>query len=287
MARNVDTTIYEHIEETVDNITGEVTLTEKRAIVKQAKTPEFIMMFTEGAPFLAGAKLTGSQTAVLFMLLHKFVLPTDNVLLLTAYTRQTISNEMKIAKNTVDSAILTLIEKNIILVKKEMGKVYYLNPNIFGRGNWNDIKKLRYQTSVEYDFENKNINETRATTFGYGDVDKNNIDIVGTEENISDNGKLIEQKVIIEDKVIEENKGDYSIVTLNEVPEKHIQDIEQENNIIAFEIEQNRLKNAELDLKLLEAQNKKIELEIENKKIDLEILKMKSRENKQASLFEE
>ena len=69
---------------------------------------------------------------------------------------------------------------------------------------------------------------------------------------------------------------------LNEVPEK---DIEQENNIIAFEIEQNRLKKAELDLRLLEAQNKKTELEIENKKLDIELKKLEKKENNQGTLF--
>ncbi len=286
MSKYTDTTVFEHIEETIDSKTGEVTLTEKKSIVKQAKTPEFIMMFTEGAPFLAGAKLTGAQTSVLFMLLHKFVLPRDNVLLLTSYTRQTISNEMNIAKNTVDSAILKLIDTKIILVKKEMGKVYYLNPKLFGKGNWNDIKKLRYQTSVEYDFENRDIDITNATTFGYGDVDKDNIIVTGVEENISEDKNLIEQKVYIEDKIKEENKGDYSIVTVNPIKEN-----EQENNILEYEKDQQEERRRKIDLDFINAQNRKLELEI--KKEELEVRKLeieerksiKNEKDKQGTLF--
>ena len=106
-------------------------------------------------------------------------------------------------------------------------------------------------------------------------------EIVGINQTYDEENNIQRTDIKIAD-VEEENHGDYSIVTLNEVPEK---DIEQENNIIAFEIEQNRLKKAELDLRLLEAQNKKTELEIENKKIDLEIMKMKSKENNQGTLF--
>lgn len=295
MSKHTDNTVFEHIKETVDSMTGEVTLTEKKSIVKQAKTPEFIMMFTEGAPFLANAKLTGAQTSVLFMLLHKFVLPKDNVILLTSYTRQTISQEIGIAKNTVDSAILTLIDKAIILVKKEMGKVYYLNPNLFGRGNWNNIKKLRYQTLVDYDFENKNIDITNATTFAYDDVDKDNITITVAEENISEDGKHKEQKIYIEDKSKNEiDMGDYSIVTVNPVSKNEelekIRDNEQEKNIIAYEDYKTK---QEIELikqrkELLQEENESKRLSLEEKKIELEILKLKNKDvSKQGSLFDE
>ena len=48
MAKKKDTTVYTHISETVNNVTGEVVSTKKDEVIRREKTPQFIMLFTEG-----------------------------------------------------------------------------------------------------------------------------------------------------------------------------------------------------------------------------------------------
>ena len=72
MAKKKDTTVYTHISETVNNVTGEVVSTKKDEVIRREKTPQFIMLFTEGAPDLVKANLTKAQSHVLWKILEKY-----------------------------------------------------------------------------------------------------------------------------------------------------------------------------------------------------------------------
>lgn len=273
-------TVYDEINTFTNHETGEIISQARKQVVKRERTPEFIMLFVQGLSRLTKSELTKAEGMTLSELL-KYTVSNTNMLMITADTKKVISQDTNLSLGTVAQNIKTLVTKEIVIRKS---RTYFLNPLIFGRGNFEDLKKLTQSLEIEYDFINQTAVEKITTKSLYENVDKDNITITGAEENISEDGKEIEQKIFIEDKKTspnEQNKGDYSIVTLEPNTQKEDKDLEQENNIIAFEIEQNKIKSKELELRLIEAQNRKTELEIENKKLDLELKKI----NNQPTLF--
>lgn len=65
----------------------------------------------------------------------------DNQVLLPTGVKQLITKELNLGKSTLDNTLNNLVKKDII---KRIGiGIYKLNPYIFGRGKWQDIKEIR------------------------------------------------------------------------------------------------------------------------------------------------
>ena len=194
---SLETVVYDHVDTRVNHSTGEITETTKKQVVKREKTPEFIMLFTGGISKLNDARLTGTESQVLHELL-RYVLPTDNMLMLNADVRKKIAKDIETTKNTLDKVIQKL-QKTEILIKQS--STYFLNPGIFGRGDWNKIKKLRHNLNIEYDFTSNTMTSNLITSAQYDELPEiKDIEVVAIEKNISEDQKTIEEKVYIEDK---------------------------------------------------------------------------------------
>ncbi len=254
-------TVYEELNTVVDNQTGEVITKARKQIVKKETPPEFLMLFTQGLNRITRADLTSAETKVMVELLA-FCVNNSNMLYINPDVKKVIQKNTGLSMNSINKYVGTLVKKEILIKESN---TYFLSPLIFGRGSWNDVKKLRQSFEIEYDFENFSAQEKIATKVLY-DKEENlkDLKVVETEENISDNGKEIEQNIIVEDK----ENNDYELVT---IPEKN------NNNDMNLELELMKERNK---AKELEVRNK--ELEIQDKQLELELIKMKNK-NKQVT----
>jgi predicted transcriptional regulator len=83
----------------------------------------------------------------------------------TFYTKQRIAKKLNIKVNTIDKTLVSLTKKGVL---KRIGRsTYQVNPNMFGRGEWKDIKSIR----ATFDFNTGEVNadiereETETTKF--------------------------------------------------------------------------------------------------------------------------
>lgn len=220
-------TVYQEITREINHETGEVKITNDRQVVKKNSTPDFVMLFTQTAPMLANANLTSSQSTTLFAIISKFV-GKNNLLNLSAATKELISRECDLKYNTVDQNIRTLIKKNIILRDKigERGYQYYLNPYVFGKGNWADIEQLRYTVDIQYDFKNLEYSrqETTSIANGLSELNDGNHYIEERKNYIDEAGTAHEDVIvaskenIIDAEVADEQPKIESISDTPEIP---------------------------------------------------------------------
>ena len=135
--------------ETLHHKTGEIVEsteeTTSEQIVKYPKTADFVMAFTKDLGALQS--LTKGQIMTLFGLLQ--IVNSNNEVILNRAIKDRIAEEFGLKKNSLDVNISNL-KKEGILVQIARG-VYQLQPNLFGKGKWTDIKKMRM--AVEWDFK--------------------------------------------------------------------------------------------------------------------------------------
>lgn len=198
--KRIQQKLFEEIETTVDQQTGEITTTRKRQVYNIEKTPEFIMLFLKGiSDYMTKTDLSSGQSKVLWAILGNYV-AKNNYINLSSAIKEEIAIGIDSTKRTVDAYIRDLIKKNLIL-KEYVNKSpkFLLNPEIFGKGNWADIRKLRYETKLEYDFEKKTAQETKkVTSIMIDDSDLKNVNVIEASEVQSEDGKHITQKLIID-----------------------------------------------------------------------------------------
>lgn len=60
--------------------------------------------------------------------------------------KRIVAESLGIKQQSVTNAVNQLVKKNI-LIKKETG-VFLLNPQFFGKGEWKDISKIRYEVEL-------------------------------------------------------------------------------------------------------------------------------------------
>ena len=130
-------------------------------------------------------------------------------------------------------------------------KTYFLNPVLFGRGNWNDIKKLTQSLEIEYDFENNTAVERIKTKALYNDSDElenKSHEIIDTKQYESEDGSLNQEIIIAESE----------------------KDIHKKQQSLSFE-KDSIVQEPTSELNLIHAKNKTKELDIEEMKLKLEL----------------
>jgi len=257
--------VYEEIEKIKNNETGEIVEERNRRIIKKNNTPDFIMFFTQTSPQLSEAKLTSAQSTVLFKILTGQRVYRNNVVDLSSVARAEIERDTDLTRNTINMAISALCKKDIIL-REQVGKntySYMLNPYCFGKGNWADLEKLRYQLDITYDFKNLEVSHKEKTSSLYDDGSNDNPKhIIDTNEYIDDKG-IIHQEIEVSNDI---NEFEDTEIIKNDNPKQlslfdDFKDIKNSKNDIEFLKEQNRAK--ELSIKELELKIKAKELGID------------------------
>lgn len=117
--------------------TGEVIETSVTQTVKLDQEPSFIKLYTKDMCKLND--VPKSANSVLNALLEHT--NYRNEIVLASHTKDRICDNLKIKKPSLDNAILKLVKSELIV---RVGRgVFSLNPYVFGKGKWQDIKELQ------------------------------------------------------------------------------------------------------------------------------------------------
>ncbi|MDD5373292.1 MAG: replication/maintenance protein RepL [Sulfurimonas sp.] len=189
--------IYEENCSFRDNITGEVTNTRNRVLRKVEKTPDFIMLFTEHVAFLEN--LNTGEKGVLAQILQNFV-GIRNIVLLSSGTKQDMAKALGVGISSIQKATKSLLDKQILIKGIIKENQIYLNPHLFGKGNWENIHKLRQEVAYDFDFEKLEMKESRRLATQYEDESElHDTEIISAEEYRDEKGVLV-QDIHIQDK---------------------------------------------------------------------------------------
>lgn len=128
----------------IDN-NGEVIETTESVTFNYGKEPDYIKLYIDD--IMCIAEISGWISKILYKLI-KSVSYADKgqYVIINAGYKRIIADELDIKPQTVTNAINELSKKKI-LIKKENG-VFLLNPQFFGKGEWKDISKIRYEVEL-------------------------------------------------------------------------------------------------------------------------------------------
>lgn len=132
---------------TTVNGNGEFVEEEKEQIIRYPKTEDFVMTFTKDLGYMKD--LTKGEMLVMFGFLQN--VSNNNEVVLNKSIKERICNQFDLLPTSMNQLISNLKKKKMI-ISKERG-IYILNTNIFGKGKWNEVKKLRML--IEWDFKSQ------------------------------------------------------------------------------------------------------------------------------------
>lgn len=283
-----------------DNQTGEVITQENTFIKKELKRDQFIKLFLENVIFWVN--LDNKEKNLLFLCIN--FMNWVNVIKIDSTFKKNAMLTCEVSRSSVTRAIDGLIEKNVLkkLTKDEYqslgesikgalfsniftGEDYLINPQIVGKGSFRDIRKIRQTIVQDFDFDTMEMTKQvtqEAKYDGFDDI-KDNTDkheIKEITQNISENGKIITNEIVIgkKDEFTDDNDDEIINVeptenksTINKQKQLELnfeQGSKRQMDYTGDHITEKGLK--ELDLAILEAENEKLKLE-------LELLKIKSK----------
>jgi len=187
--------------ERINHETGEVVETQNEIVRKENKE-EYVRFFLRSIEGIVGAKLTGSEHNVLYML-QRYTINNSNLLLYNAAVRAQIAETLGLKDETVKKAVEKMVKAGII--QRPQRGMYYLNPIHFGRGDWKSIKRLRKEVVFEYDFEALEMRQTNQTIASYEKEDVIREAIV-TAAEVETTVKQIDHKTTEVEHVVKKHK---------------------------------------------------------------------------------
>ena len=134
-----------------DSVTQQILATEQYSTSIVTREPDFVKMYVKDIGQMLD--LTKSDDKILFCLLKH--MSYNNIVYLVLPVKKMIMEELNIPLNTVNDSIRNLNNAGII-VRQAQG-CYLVNPNLFARGRWEDIVKIRME--IEYSAEGKTIKQ--------------------------------------------------------------------------------------------------------------------------------
>lgn len=143
----------------VDMATGQIVRSEERILKSWSDEPPFIKLYLQDILFLSD--LPKGHNAVLSSLLKRAGWASENgmEISLTAGTKRLMLRELGLKNiRTINNALSDFVRAKI-LYRVETG-VYRFNPYLFGKGDWQDISKLRL--TVDYSIQGKTFGSAIA-----------------------------------------------------------------------------------------------------------------------------
>ncbi len=132
-----------------DSRSGEIMETEQSTTSVLPREPDFVKMYVNdiGKMF----DLTKSDDKVLFCITKHMTF--SNLVYLVMPVKKMIMAELKMPLNTLNDSIRNLSDSGIM--QRQAHGVYLINPNLFAKGKWEDIVKIRM--AIEYSSSGKKI----------------------------------------------------------------------------------------------------------------------------------
>ncbi len=142
-----------------DDGTGEIIESKRQEISQFEKEPPYVKIYLEDIGKLNG--LNNSEQKILNELVHN--MGYGNIIPSYKPVKEMMAKKINMPYNTLDKGIKELNKKGI-LIRKARG-LYVMDPNIFGRGTWSDIKKIRMVIDYNED-GSKSINTDVSKQLG-------------------------------------------------------------------------------------------------------------------------
>lgn len=152
----------------IDNHTGELVSKRANKVLSWGDEPSYIKLYLQDVLYLSD--MPKHHEKILYELLKRSTYAGEKdgmQVSLSAGTKRLICKELGIKNiHSIDNALSDLV-KGKILYRIETG-VYNFNPYLFGKGDWQDIARLRLEINYE---------EIKGKTFKTNVEYKNNNDI--------------------------------------------------------------------------------------------------------------
>jgi len=144
---------YRELHTTVDSSTGQVLQTEEFKTIRLESEPEFVKLY------LADIMLLKNLPKYMSGILHQVLkyMNFKNEIIIVGHVKSQIADELQIKVGTIEKAIHQLAKEGILIAKSR--GLYIANPQLFGKGKWEDIQKLRL--SLTYDKHGRQISFER------------------------------------------------------------------------------------------------------------------------------
>jgi hypothetical protein len=126
-------------------------LHEKRTnlqIVKLPTEPPFVKLYLEDVALLH--KLTTNCSSILYELLN--YMDYQGELIITPVRRRELSEKLGISERTFKNQLAILTKKRIL--KNRSYLTYLFNPDLFAKGAWADVNRLRKDFRLTIDYVN-------------------------------------------------------------------------------------------------------------------------------------
>lgn len=140
---------YVEVTDNIDNETGEIVSSKVFKSMTVDAEPAFVKLYVEDIVKFNGLPPSASKVFNL-MLRH---MSYNNIIPCFMPMKKLWATELKISMVTINESIWKLYTSGF-LIRYDRG-LYIANPNIVGRGKWEDIKKLRM--IIEYDEKNGRV----------------------------------------------------------------------------------------------------------------------------------
>lgn len=121
------------------NENGEVLTSETITTKYVEREPDFVKLYI--SDILKLSDISKGSNDILLALLKR--INYENEVFILSHVKQEIAQELKLKVVTINKAVSVLCEKSILL-RKARG-CYLMNPYFFGRGKWENIKKIRME----------------------------------------------------------------------------------------------------------------------------------------------
>lgn len=162
--------INQSIEKEVVNENGEVLSTSSNKTLSWGNEPTFIKLYLDDIIYLKD--LPKTHGPILYELLKHMSYAADEgqMIYINAAMKKQIAKNTGFKIGTINNAITALVKGDIF--KRIDTGAYQVNPFLFGKGEWQDIAKLRleisydvsgktFKTTCEYKSEKKNKQQTK------------------------------------------------------------------------------------------------------------------------------
>lgn len=156
----------------IDANTGTILESVEKNVINWGQEPPFVKIYLKDILYLKD--LPKSYNPLLLALLKRAGWAKDGMeISLTAGTKRLIAKELNLQNiRTINNALSNFVKADV-LFRVETG-VYRFNPYLFGKGDWQDISKLRLQ--IEYTLGGKTFNTVVTNSKDNDDKDQITLD---------------------------------------------------------------------------------------------------------------
>jgi len=134
--------VQEIQKQVINEITGEIAITENTTVMTVGKEPNFIKIYLDDVMYFID--MPSSASGILLSIAKR--MNYDNKVTLVKSIKEDIAQETNLDLGTINNAITNFKKKNILISSGR--SVYTINPHLIGKGAWSDISKLRMK--IEY-----------------------------------------------------------------------------------------------------------------------------------------